>query len=196
MKKLWEIATHHTPMERCKDYNQAMMDLGALICKKHQPLCTLCPVQNHCEAHRHHVQADFPQSKPRNKNRRKETTFMLLLENSQHEILLTRRPNYGIWGGLWVFPMFNQLEELINSLNLSPSKYQQISLPSFMHKFSHFDLTIHPMSIQLIKASHALPIAEADTHCWHNLTNTLPGGTAAPITKLLKTITELRNRCK
>jgi len=64
-KVLWEHAETHTPQQRCDDFNQAMMDLGATLCTRSKPNCSACPLQSDCYALATEQQALFPNKKPK-----------------------------------------------------------------------------------------------------------------------------------
>jgi A/G-specific adenine glycosylase len=50
-KRIWELAAALVPSENAYDYNQAIMDFGALVCTARKPLCLLCPMQTFCCAY-------------------------------------------------------------------------------------------------------------------------------------------------
>ncbi len=93
-----------------RDWNQALMELGALICKPASPQCGACPVAAHCQARAAGVAADLPRPKP------KKAPVEVALEvfvaqrpgggpgKEQHEWLLERRPDGGLMAGMWEFP--------------------------------------------------------------------------------------------
>src|SRR5215475_8001316 len=58
--KLWQVAEHWLPSERVGDYNQALMDLGRLICKPRTPVCSQCPIRDYCAAFEHGTQSERP----------------------------------------------------------------------------------------------------------------------------------------
>ena len=66
--QLWEHAEAHTPKQDVDKYNQAMMDMGAMVCTRSKPKCTLCPIESMCEAKKLDRQLDFPGKKPKNEN--------------------------------------------------------------------------------------------------------------------------------
>lgn len=103
LNKLWEHAENHTPEERVKDYTQAIMDLGAMVCTRNKPECKTCPVNDGCQAYNRDEVQRYPGPKPR-KEKPEKTTWMLILEDTKGRILLERRPPTGIWGGLWSLP--------------------------------------------------------------------------------------------
>ena len=65
-QSLWDIAEQYTPAERCADYSQAIMDLGATLCTRSKPACDDCPLRGDCEARLHGVKHSI-QAKSRKK---------------------------------------------------------------------------------------------------------------------------------
>ena len=101
-KKMWEHARLHLPKGRAGDYNQALMDLGARLCVPRNPRCEPCPVQMDCSAYAKDQVDQFPPPKPK---RKVPEVFMGCLA-AYHEgrFWYGRRPNVGLWAGLWEFP--------------------------------------------------------------------------------------------
>lgn len=62
-KRLWDISEQVTPAEGVARFNQAMMDLGAMVCTRSKPKCSLCPLNNGCEAYQHESWALYPGKK-------------------------------------------------------------------------------------------------------------------------------------
>ena len=151
-KTLWAQAEQLTPttQPQVAHYNQAMMDLGATVCKR-QPDCDLCPVQALCLAHQRGLQRDYPQRKP-SKDKPVKRWQMLLLKNSQGAVWLQQRPTQGIWGGLWSLPQFEQSADMqawLQAFTVSKSSSSTAPilealepLPEFRHTFTHFHLDI------------------------------------------------------
>lgn len=184
MKNLWAIAHELTPELRVQHYNQAMMDLGAMICARGTPHCTQCPLTDFCQAYAQQKANVYPIAKPR-KELPKKHTFMLALHNPQREVLLIKRPPSGIWGGLWSLP------ECPAPMQLASWCMQQFActiknielLPDITHTFSHFQLTITPIKAQVKKIS--LRTMEDQTQIWYNSKQSSGIGLPAPIQKLL-----------
>lgn len=63
--RLWQISGEVTPAEGVGQFNQAMMDLGALVCTRSKPKCELCPLSNGCIAYANHSWANYPGKKPK-----------------------------------------------------------------------------------------------------------------------------------
>jgi A/G-specific adenine glycosylase len=184
-KKLWTLAECYTPSKQITNYTQAMMDLGALICTRHNPKCKQCPLQSHCLAYRTENPASFPSPKP-SKKLPVRYLQMLLLVNAQQEILLEKRPPLGIWGGLWSLPECPVSE---NAKKFSKKYYYcDTDKPSkqtcIRHTFSHFHLEMQPV-LMLVKAWHP-PLMESNRIVWYNVQQLEKKGLAAPVKKLIQ----------
>jgi A/G-specific adenine glycosylase len=182
-KALWPIAEVLTPKEGVAQFNQAMMDLGSLICTRSKPKCDLCPLNESCLAFSLNEQSSYPQKKPKKTIPEKQTIMMIPRINQQ--VLLEKRPPSGIWGGLWCF-LEVQHEDEIASL-LAKQHLKQTSaqrLTKFRHTFSHFHLDIEPIVIDceqlLVKE-----INENSQQQWYNLNTTASVGLAASTQKLI-----------
>jgi len=100
--KMWDYARAHLPTGRAGDYNQALMDLGATICKPRQARCEACPISTHCVAFREGEVERYP---PPKKSRRVPVQAMEAhWFEREGKVLLFRRPSSGLWGGLWELP--------------------------------------------------------------------------------------------
>ena len=86
--------------ERPGDYNQALMDLGAMLCTPRQPRCDACPVSRWCRAHQADAAADFPRKRAPVAKKQQDWTILLLYADGRP--LVRRRPA-GLLGGLYEF---------------------------------------------------------------------------------------------
>jgi len=102
-KQLVEHATSLTPKQRCGDYAQAIMDLGATVCTPRNPTCSACPWQPDCRASALGIQHELPAKKPRPA---KPTRFgtAYLARRTDGAWLLERRPENGLLGGMLGWP--------------------------------------------------------------------------------------------
>lgn len=183
--QLWELAQQHTPSSRNADYTQAIMDLGATICKRNKPLCVACPMQDRCEALATDKTADLPTRKPK-KTIPKKQTWTLLLINPEGHIQLHQRPHKGIWGGLWSLPEFDQLDSLhshLAQLGLSTNSQQ---LDTVKHIFSHYKLDIHPHLVEL--PNNHRQVAENPLIQWYAPEQIATIGLPSPIKQILQTV--------
>ena len=183
-KALWTIAEESTPQERVADYTQAMMDLGAMVCTRTKPACTLCPLQNTCIAHSTGEEARFPGAKPE-KTKPERAVRMLMVVNQHGEVLLEKRPPTGIWGGLWSFPEVQADDDLpVNAQNMTGLKLHEFEeWDSFRHTFSHYHLDITPVKTF---AESSPQVADGDRWHWFQPDNPTQLGLAAPVTRLMK----------
>ena len=183
---LREKARENTPAKLVGDYNQAMMDLGATVCTRSNPLCPECPLSNDCVAFKTDRIKNLPGRKPRKEKPLRQTC--MLIARSGRELFLERRPPSGIWGGLWSFPELaakaDATEWCENRLALKPKSMHQ--LETIRHSFSHFDLDIVPIVVRVDDASSTVA-NDGDGH-WYCLDNPSPLGLAAPVQKLMNTL--------
>jgi A/G-specific adenine glycosylase len=102
LKTLWQLADDHLPPGRAGDHNQALMDLGAVLCTPRKPACAMCPLKEICQAVRLGMQEQLPVKKASAAVPQIEVTAAVILQNGK--VLITRRPSKGLLGGLWEFP--------------------------------------------------------------------------------------------
>lgn len=182
--RLWAFAEQHTPTTQVADYNQAMMDMGALVCTRSNPKCTLCPINSFCASYAQGNPLDYPGKKPKKDKPVKETDFFIIVSN--HQVWLELRPSSGIWGGLYCFPQtsFAHIQEqlAISDNNVKSEK----TLISFRHTFSHYHLDITPKLIEL-KQQPSL-IMEPNKGVWYNLDQPEKVGLAAPVKQLIESL--------
>jgi A/G-specific adenine glycosylase len=100
--RLWELATALVPGERPGDFNQALMEHGATVCRPENPLCLLCPVREECLAYLHGRVAELPPAKVRAAPKR--MTLAVAVWTHEGRLLLARRAEKGLFGGLWELP--------------------------------------------------------------------------------------------
>jgi A/G-specific adenine glycosylase len=188
-KKLWKLSRKLTPAERIRDYNQAIMDLGATVCKHSKPACRHCPMSAFCIACNDNRVADFPGRKPR-KVLPERDVHMLMVVDEQNQVLLEKRPPSGIWGGLWSFPELatDVAADQWVSRNLRGDQSASRFLSSRRHSFSHYHLNIHPRLILLKKTG--LQVLDGDRQVWYNLSQVQKCGLAAPVQQLLQELKE------
>lgn len=190
LKTLWAHAEAQTPRQlspkRMRDFTQASMDLGALVCTRRNPKCTECPHQTACLAHAQGNPHDYPGSKPR-KSMPEKTLWMLWLEDDKGRVLMQRRPPTGIWGGLWSLP---EAEPDLDADDL-PSHCRQryglvcedpAQLAGFRHTFSHYHLHIQPVRLTVMRSA---AVGDMPDHAWLHPDEAAERGLPAPIRKVL-----------
>lgn len=105
--RLWAEAEARLPPAEAPSgtaatYSQALMDLGASVCLRQRPACGRCPVAEDCVAHHSGRTAALPAPRPTRQRPRRE--LALVLDCSPRGVVLVRRPERGVWGGLWCLP--------------------------------------------------------------------------------------------
>ena len=102
-KEIRAIAEEMTPTERVGDYAQALMDLGATVCRPRNPNCEICPWMECCMARKAGVQNSIPE--PRRKSAKPVRTGTAFVARRQDGAwLLERRPEKGLLGGMLGWP--------------------------------------------------------------------------------------------
>lgn len=185
-RRLWELATAHTPAERVRDYTQAIMDLGATVCTRSRPACSRCPLAQDCQAHAAGNPGDYPARRPRKEKPVRETA-MLVLQNEEGSILLLRRPPTGIWGGLWSLPELpadiapeDARAWCRESLRVDIGELRAGT--ALQHEFTHFTLRMLPLSAP---ARLLDGVMEDSGRVWYNPAHSDAYGMPAAIRRLL-----------
>jgi A/G-specific adenine glycosylase len=183
--QLWHWAEQLTPANQVADYNQCMMDLGAMVCTRSKPACDACPLSEQClaleldQAHR------LPVPKPK-KEKPSKSTFMLMLQLPDGRVLLEKRPSSGIWGGLYSFREFSDYDSLLAVCEQSGAATNIDSWKSFRHTFSHYHLDITP--VHAVLQNEPNTVQEGDI-LWYSPLLSREGeqaiGLPAPISSLL-----------
>ena len=101
-KEFWQIAMALVPAHSAGDYNQAVMDLGALVCTPRSTDCKNCPISAHCEANRLGIQKQLPVMLEKAPIPQYLVSAAILHRGTT--VLIARRPSKGLLGGMWEFP--------------------------------------------------------------------------------------------
>ncbi|HLR51489.1 MAG TPA: A/G-specific adenine glycosylase [Candidatus Avamphibacillus sp.] len=103
-KKFEDITRELISESDPSSFNQAVMELGALVCTPKSPMCMFCPVQEYCSAYKEGVQEQLPVKAKKAKQRRK-SYLAILIKNNQGQVVIEKRPDTGLLANLWQFPM-------------------------------------------------------------------------------------------
>jgi A/G-specific adenine glycosylase len=179
--RLWDLAEACTPATQVAAYTQAIMDLGATLCTRAQPACDRCPFGEGCAARAMDLVAALPARRMRAPRRRKRTQMVFVLYKGS--LLLQRRPDRGIWGGLWSPPEFTDARTARRwwQARFGTTAGKGRRLPALRHTFTHFDLDIEPWVIELKRAW-----AAGEEAIWQDLSVTPSIGLPAPVSKLIE----------
>lgn len=187
--RLWEIASREVPTEKhviaepdaMARYTQGMMDLGATVCTRSKPKCDACPLKQNCAAAKLGTPEAFPVKT--SKKRAKPIRDMDLLWATCHDhVLLEKRPDKGVWGGLWCLPADTSLAD-----TLGPGAPMRMA--SFAHELTHFRMAITPWRLEVIAKGNALP-SLTDPLRWVPLAKLGDYGLPKPVRALLDTGTD------
>ena len=181
-KKLWTLAEERTPEGRSSEYTQAIMDLGATLCTRSKAQCDRCPVHEDCIALKKGTVTEYPGRKPKKDKPLKTTTMLIASEGGS--VYLERRPEAGIWGGLWSLPeLGDRSVQDFCSETFSDAATATETWDVLRHSFSHYDLDIQPIVVRLGRPLSK--VADGDSATWYQLDELPPGGIAAPVMKLI-----------
>lgn len=131
--------------DRPGDFNEAMMDLGAMVCKPRNPLCPECPVNRMCQSLERNVQEEFPIKSPVSEKSVKIMNYLFL--NTGNQVIIRKRQGSGIWKGMYELPMvagdpdaMDMADECMEQYGLDVGNILEIS--RIKHILSHQDLDI------------------------------------------------------
>jgi A/G-specific adenine glycosylase len=148
-KTLWRQAEAILPVKGPGLFNEALMELGALICRPQDPVCARCPLRESCRAFREGEAGSLPLRNPARKIPHYDVTAAIIRRGGK--ILITQRPEKGLLGGLWEFPGGKKepgetleaclLREIAEELGIEIAvgeRFMQVR-----HAYSHFRITLH-----------------------------------------------------
>jgi A/G-specific adenine glycosylase len=183
-RQLWQLAETCTPEQNVAAYTQAIMDLGATVCKRSSPNCENCPVNNDCKAFQQNLVSELPTKKARKSLPVREKRF-LIIRNERGHYLMEKRPSSGIWGGLWSLPELTMDETVDRAIerNWQLTVNSHRDLPLFRHTFSHFHLDITPCEVEIEPIIQA--VADSGRYQWHSDITCL--ALAAPVSAIFQT---------
>ena len=187
-KQLWEISTLYTPKTRVADYTQAIMDLGATVCTRSNPKCTICPFQSRCLAFRQQRIHELPTPKPSKKIPVKQSIFIIAI-NKDGQFFLEKRAPTGIWGGLWSVPELADHAELdawLYRKSIVVTKKQPLEIRR--HSFSHYHLDYQPIVLYVDNPTNN--VLEAEKVLWYKHQQTKNIALPAPVKQLFDEIIE------
>ena len=148
-RELRRLANDLLDSERAGDFNQAMMELGALVCTPSTPLCDRCPLQNVCRAHEAGTEDDYPITPESEPVPHHDIAVGLVFDDDQ--LLIQRRPDEGLLGGLWEFPGGKQEEDESMEAACRRELKEELGIEvavedlfyTLSHAYSHFKITLH-----------------------------------------------------
>jgi A/G-specific adenine glycosylase len=184
-RELWAYAESLLPAAaQMAHYTQGLMDLGATVCLPRQPRCDVCPLGATCVARRSGRAAELPVKSRR--LRRGERSNALLWLRHRGQVLLVRRPERGVWAGLWSLPEFSDLDSAWSAAAGWRGKGE--ALPMIRHVLTHFDWQLQPLRWELpprIASAQRDAIASDLAGRWISDGDALRMSLPAPVRQLL-----------
>jgi A/G-specific adenine glycosylase len=151
-KHLWSAAETLVPAKRAGAFNQAMMELGALVCTPASPQCGHCPLARRCLAHGEGLQDTIPVRGLPAKVVQVDETAVAVMRHDH--VLVVRRPDGGRWAGLWEFPHLEQealestdaaARRLLSALGLQGKVHGELA--TIRHAVTRFRITLTCVSV-------------------------------------------------
>ena len=184
-EQLWQIAEQQLPGREIESYTQGLMDLGAIVCKRSQPSCLLCPVRKSCLAREQGRIEELPGRGKKREVPHRQTRMLVVI--SSGEVLLEKRPPTGIWGGLWSLPELSVEADIFDALHLRFGMTGRTvrEMARVEHGFTHYSLSIFPVEIAPNKRQ--LRAMEPGL-IWVNLDEAIEAAIPAPVKRILKSV--------
>jgi len=170
-KKLRLLAARLIPVRHPGDFNQALMDLGATICKAQHADCSRCPLAGLCRARLQNLQSILPITGKAPAIPRRQAAAAVI-RDAKDRLLIVQRPATGLLASLWKLPggFIEDTENTADSLKQIVKKELDISIrvgrqsASVNHVYTHFRLTLQSYDCHLLKGAPK-PLACQDW-CW------------------------------
>jgi A/G-specific adenine glycosylase len=150
------------PSKKPGAFNQAMMELGAVVCRPRSPRCLLCPVSAFCRAYEAGEQEVIPAAVKRS-SRKLEAVVAVIERNGRY--LIQKRPSPGLLAGLWEFPGGKRepgetleealARELREELGVEVREVRPIV--TVRHAYTEYRVTLHAFSCELVGEPEADP---------------------------------------
>jgi A/G-specific adenine glycosylase len=174
MPHLWQVSEALLDLRSPRDFNQALMDLGATLCTPKQPACAACPWTPYCQAHTLNRPTDFPMTETRNPIPQK-IIGVAVIWNERGEILIDRRKQDGLLGGLWEFPggKVEAGEGIQDCIRREIQEELAIAIEvgdhliTVEHAYSHFRVSLNVHHCRYL-SGEPQPL-ECDEICWVSL---------------------------
>jgi len=182
---LWKLADELLPEQDIRAYTQGLMDVGALLCTRAKPRCGACPFSDACIANQAGRHRELPEPRPKKVLPEKLTAMLAFIHAG--EVLLEKRPALGIWGGLWSLPECpadGNISMIAGNMGYRVETVE--ALPTLVHGFTHFRLTISPWRLTV----SGLPRAEEPGRLWLPLADLEGAALPTPIRRILTTLAQ------
>ena len=158
-RRMWALAEELLPAGQAGEFNQALMDLGAMICLPMNPRCSVCPLKEACLARQAGVQEARPVRKKKQPIPHHLVAAAVIRRSG--EVLIAQRPSEGLLGGLWEFPggKIKTGEDLIDGLKREIMEELGVvvevkgAFGVYRHAYTHFRVTLHAFICRLVSGN-------------------------------------------
>lgn len=156
-----------------RNFNQALMELGALVCTPRKPLCNNCPVQHSCSSYKLGTVLSRPVKKQPPKITQLHSTAGIILHENRY--MMKKFPDKGLFANLWGFPSAKSIQKQISSEELTAMLYKEHNIGalspekilSFKHSYTRYRITMHVYLCHLPKK----PVMKKENIQWLKLSD-------------------------
>lgn len=171
-KDLWELSTKLVNSEDCFSYTQGIMDLGATVCTKANPICNACPLSKNCLS-----AFEVPQHVNVKKTKSKKIILMsFALVQTKKSLLLTKNDANSIWSSLWIPFENSKMQSHTNKLELTSNE-------KFRHELTHRSLDL---DVNIYFSTKEFRLDTNQKYEWIKKDRIEDYGMPKPITKLIQ----------
>ena len=176
---LWRAAGQLLPDRDAAAYTQGLMDLGSQCCTPRDPDCPHCPLNEDCH-HASHGAVDPTRRKRSPLPQR--TAWVVIVRDEGGQVLLRRREDQGIWGGLWSLPEYASRGAACRWARTFRKNLELREEAPRTHRLSHLELHLHPLRVRVRQEERA---GFRRSGRWFD-PQRLTVGVAAPILELIR----------
>ena len=166
-RELWRLAAQNLPHGQAGEYNQALMELGAIVCTPKALIVLHCPLEADCQAKVLGIQEQRPVLLPKPAIPHHVVTAAVI--SREERVLIACRPPHGLLGGMWEFPGGKQQEgedlptclqrEIREELGAEIAVGAQVGV--YRHAYTHFRVTLYAFRCTLVRGEpHPIQAAE------------------------------------
>ena len=167
--RLWQLAETMLPQKKIGAFNQALMEIGALVCTPTAPACEKCPLRRRCRAFALGRQAEIPQRSKSTDITRVAEAAVIILNDSKY--LLVQRPPRGRWANLWEFPhepiadgeqLAQTAARLLETLGVDGIVGPELA--TLTHSVTRFRITLTAFRVDCLRRLDVIP--QYSNHAW------------------------------
>ena len=157
LRRLRAIAADLVPAERPGDFNQALMELGALICTTQSPQCLLCPLRENCQGLALGMHTSLPVRRTRAALPHVDVTAGVIRRDDGYLLIAQRKPT-AMLGGLWEFPGGKCRAEEAPEECLRREVHEELDVEievgrqmmTIRHSYTHFRISLHVFECRFV----------------------------------------------